>query len=109
KLIEPRNYAGLVAGAMFIAVGSFLVIRNVQWVHYKCSPTVWLSCVHLFAIALPMFVLRIPNLHMPFEEHLILGLPGPVLHKISEKVFMALVLVTFLELTRARYKLASSN
>ncbi len=104
KFIEPKSHAGIVAGLFFVLIGALLVLRNFSWVNYKKSPVFWLSCVHLFLIALPMLVFRFMNLDIPFEEVRILGLEGPVLHKISENVFMCLIVSTFGELTYVRYQ-----
>lgn len=107
KIIEPKSYAGIVAGVLFILIGSVLVLRNFCWMNYRKSPTFWVSCIHLFLIALPLFVFRILNFETPFEELLVFGIPGPILHKISEKIFTVLILSTFGELMYVRKKQAT--
>lgn len=109
KFIESRMMAGLVAGALFIVVGLILVYTNYIWIGFKKSPVFWLSCVHLFLIAIPIYVFRNLNLEVPFEEVLIFGIPGPIVHKISEKVFSVLMLVTLGELMYTRYQVSKSQ
>lgn len=99
-LIENRLIAGFTAGAYFLGSGLFMLFRIVQtgslWKMLMTYPLL----VHVFAISLPMLITRALSADQAFESVFILGMPGPVFHKLSTTVFSVLMLATSVDLVR---------
>lgn len=99
-MIESRLIAGFTAGSYFLGSGLYMIFRIVQtgslWKMLMTYPLF----VHVFAISLPMMVTRALSADQAFESVLILGMPGPVFHKLSTTVFSVLMLATAIDLIR---------
>lgn len=100
KIFESRLMAGAMAGSYFLFVGLFLSYRILKWPGKWTSPTWYFALTHLFVISLPMLITRFMNADLPFESVKILGLEGPVFHKLSTAVFSGLLLSTLIDLGR---------
>jgi hypothetical protein len=99
--IESRLLAGMLAGAIFVALGIFIVMIGVQNRVFRRTPTFWAGCLHLFGSALPLLITRLMNVSKGFEDVRVLGLPGPVFHRISTGVFAVLMIATAFDLIRS--------
>ena len=98
--IENRLIAGLVAGAVFVALGIFILMIGIQSRHFRTTPTFWAGCLHLFGSALPLLITRQLNYSRGFEDVFVLGLPGPVFHRVSTLIFFILMAATTFDLVR---------
>lgn len=108
KLIESRVHAGLIAGTFFISLGLLIVGNGFKYSSLRKTATFYLGCIHLFGVALPMVGTRLLNLSADFSDVRIWGLPGPIFHKVSTWIFMAMMLTTLAEaLLSLRNKKAS--
>ena len=56
-----------------------------------------ISC---FVISIPMFIIRLYNYDIEFSEIQILGLAGPIFHRVSTTVFSALMIATVVDWLR---------
>jgi hypothetical protein len=99
--VENRLIAGIMAGTLFVGLGVFIVMVGVQNKPFRRVPTFWAGCLHLFGSALPLLITRMVNFSHGFENVLVLGLPGPVFHRISTGVFAILLIATAFDLIRA--------
>lgn len=100
NLIESRLLAGAIAGFYFVTSGLFMILRAWRWGD-KWKSAVWYPLLaHVFVISIPMVVSRFLQAGMGFEDVQILGLPGPVFHRLSSSVFMLLILATVIDLFR---------
>jgi hypothetical protein len=101
RTIENRFHAGLVAGSLFILLGMAIVGRGWNSPEFRRVPTFAVGCLHLFGVALPMIIIRVLNADSDFREIPVWGLPGPVFHKLSEGVYLLLLLVTAFDAYRS--------
>ncbi len=99
--IEDRLVAGMIAGAIFVALGIFIVMIGVQSKAFRKTATFWAGCLHLFGSALPLLITRLINFSKGFEDIVVLGLPGPVFHKVSTFIFLILILATSFDLIKS--------
>ena len=99
--VESRLLAGMMAGAIFVALGVFIVTIGVQNRAFRRTPTFWAGCLHLFGSALPLLITRLVNISSGFEDVHVLGLPGPLFHRVSTAVFAVLMLATAFDLIRS--------
>ncbi len=101
SLIESRLVAGAVAGSYFVTSGLYMVLRTSRYAG-KWRLLYWYPLlVHVFVISIPMVVTRLLNSERVFEEVKILGLEGPVFHKLSTTVFSILIVSTLIDLARS--------
>ncbi len=98
--IENRLLAGMIAGTIFVALGVFILVIGFQSRPFRKTPTFWAGCLHLFGSALPLLVTRILNFSKGFEDMFVLGLPGPVFHRVSTIIFFILMLATAFDLVK---------
>lgn len=101
-LFTSRLLAGALAGSYFLGFGLFLLLK--LW--RSGEPWKWLTfypaLIHVFVITLPMLITRWWYADQPFEQVHILGLEGPVFHKLSTYVFTGLLAATVIDLFRAK-------
>lgn len=98
KLIETRVYAGATAGTVFVALGLFILITGLRNRDFRRSFTFYAGGLHLFVSALPLMITRLINFQRPFDDVHVLGLPGPVFHRVSTSIYMILLIATVLDL-----------
>ena len=100
SLIENRLIAGAVAGSYFITSGLYMVVRTYRY-SGKWHLVYWYPLlVHLFVISIPMVVTRFLASDRAFEDIRILGLEGPVFHRLSTTVFCLLIIATLIDIAR---------
>lgn len=99
--IHNRLIAGALAGAYFLGMGFYMLIKMQPWEGKGKSLTWYVLFVHIFLISIPMLISRFAQAALGFEDVRILGIPGPIFHKISSGVFMLLVAATLTDLIRS--------
>ena len=104
SLFESRLLAGAFAGSYFVILGAVIVYRASRWPEKWTSPTFYLALIHLFVISLPMVITRFLNADLPFESVHVLGLEGPVFHKLSTSIFSGLLAGTAFDLLRVWWR-----
>lgn len=100
RLIADRAVAGVIAGTVFVLLGLFIV-RGGWRDRAKRTASYWMGCVHLFGSALPLMITRLLNWSTGFEHVNVLGLPGPVFHRVSTTIYMIMLIATVWDLVRA--------
>ncbi|MEZ4873644.1 MAG: hypothetical protein R2827_15665 [Bdellovibrionales bacterium] len=99
KYVEIRFFAGAIAGAYFLtssAIVAGICIFNRR--PLVKSPIFWSSLGFFTFFALPIFLGRLiypPD--VPFNEVLIFGVRGDVLHRISTIYYSIMILLTLIE------------
>lgn len=101
KFIENRTQAGFIAGSVFVFLGAFVVTGGLRGAQILRSPTFAVGCVHLFIVSLPLLITRALNYETSFEDLFILGVPGPLFHRLSTGLFVVLFVATVFDLWRA--------
>lgn len=102
--IHDRFSAGMVAGTIFIAVGVSIVVLGIKDIAFRKSLSFFAGLLHLFVSALPLFITRVINYSKGFDDVQVLGLPGPVFHRLSTTIFSILILTTVIDLARAWWR-----
>ncbi len=100
--IESRMLAGALAGGYFLLSGLFMVWRAYKWKNVWRSVLWYPLIIHVFGISIPMVSLRFLQSQAAFENVSILGLAGPVFHRLSTLVFAALVIGTLIDLWKTK-------
>ena len=106
KIVQNRILAGMLAGAVFVALGLWIFFEGLRSRPFRRSPTFWLGCVHLFVISLPLIITRIANSALAFDRVLVLGLPGPLFHQLSTGIYFLLMGATVFDYVSARKRKA---
>lgn len=96
RSIPDRFLAGAIAGTVFVLLGGYIVVSGLVEKE-KRGLSFWLGLVHLFVTSLPMMITRLLNSSTGFAEVNILGLPGPVFHRLSTTIYMILLIATALD------------
>jgi hypothetical protein len=102
--ISPPLVAGRIAGMFFIAVGMYICSRGVSTPLFRRTYTFALACVHLL-LSLVMILTRFAHPDGSFANVHILGMPGPIYHKVATTVYVLLIAATCLDFFIARNKL----
>lgn len=96
KFIPNRQYAGLVAGAGFLIIPFYNI--GSEWIGLRVNNMIKMRIISsiLFVIisALPIFLLRVFNWNIPFDE-IQTGLPlsGRDLHSLSNYIYILMLLI----------------
>ncbi|MBX9766004.1 MAG: hypothetical protein K2X47_01925 [Bdellovibrionales bacterium] len=93
RIIPEKKIAATVAGLTFIGTSLALAMlahrgRPVGSVLPSRSLTFWVSLGFLVLVAIPMVAVRALNWSADFSDLTIWGLPGPVFHMWSSKLFV---------------------
>ena len=102
RMIPDRLVGGAVAGSVFVLLGSWIVGTGLLIRPVRRSFTFYLGGLHLFFVALPMMITRFLNWAQAFSEIRVLGLPGPVFHRLSTFVYLAMIIGTTIDFWRMR-------
>ncbi len=102
RLISNRFVAGSVAGFAFILLGLFIFGFGLVDHRLRVSWSFRIACLHLFFVSIPMLSVRLSNFGVAFGDLAVWGIPGPSFHKVSEGVYLALVVGTLIDAYRAR-------
>lgn len=92
-----KQIAGLVAGFLFGLLGLFIGFVLLSHRTIK-SFTFWWLFVYLFYSVIPMVFNRLNSWGADFSEVKIWGMEGPEFHKVSERIYLVLLISTALDL-----------
>lgn len=100
QTIPDRKVAALAAGSLFVFLPMGVLIQNAKAKTSALSPLraliVWKFAVlqFLMLFAIPIFVARIHFWQMDFRDVLIVGIPAPLLHRLSNASFLLMLAAT---------------
>ncbi|RYZ76369.1 MAG: hypothetical protein EOP05_05215 [Proteobacteria bacterium] len=100
KFIPDRMTAGAIAGTIFVLLGVYIV-RGGWKEREKRTASYYAGCLHLFLSSLPLMITRLLNQSAGFEQVNVLGLPGPIFHRVSTTIYMILLIATIWDFVRA--------
>lgn len=92
--IESRSLAGIIAGSVFILSAGWIfykILRSAVWYRWI---TPYVLAIHFFGVSLPLFLTRAFNFEITADQLNVWGFPLPQVHALSEKVYLALIIVT---------------
>jgi hypothetical protein len=98
--ISDRITAGRIAGTIFMALGATIVFKGIKDLEIRKSYFFKVGCVHFF-IAVTLFITRLLQSTGAFADVTVLGMSGPVYHKLSTNVYTVLILATVYDLYRS--------
>lgn len=102
RLIESRLAAGRVAGAVFLSLGFYVVLTGLRMPRGRWRSASFLTgLIFFFGVALPLVVSRFIQSETSFEQVRVLGLPGPVFHRVSTAIYLVLMAATVWDWFRA--------
>lgn len=97
RLIEDRQIAGALAGALFTIVFSTIFLFELRkpapWTRF----TVYGIGLFLVSSALPILILRIVNWGEPWADVSIFGIAATELHFISSRVYVVMMICFFVD------------
>lgn len=94
----PKKTAAVIAGVLFIGLGFGLLFFLVRKGQPLKTLTFWAGLVHLFAMSLPIFTVRLLHFEKDFTQIQVFGVPGPVYHYYSELFYTVLLAATIVDL-----------
>jgi hypothetical protein len=100
SVLNSRLLAGALAGGYFVFSGLFMVWQASKWSEKWRSFCWYPLLLHVFGVSIPMVISRFWQWSQGFEQVQIWGLPGPVFHRISSFVFLALLFGTVMDRVR---------
>lgn len=93
KFSPDRQVAGAIAGVVFIGIPLVLLASELRQPRKHWYQLVTVG-VFLVVSALPIFLLRVLNWGTDFNELSLLGVTGPQLHKLSNVLYIAMIVTT---------------
>lgn len=100
KIIEDRQIAATVAGALFVILSIGFAFRAVAWWRWRYSLSFWSALFFGAAVAMPMLIQRVRHWGVDFSEVRVWWMSGPEFHSLSSKIFMVMTLATLIDLVR---------
>lgn len=96
KLIGDPLYGGAVASSIFVI--QYLWSLGCLKKLYKTTIGFWFMLANFMVVVLPLAVTRLINWPVDFSTYSIWGIEGPSFHKLSEKLYMVVVLALVVDL-----------
>lgn len=100
-----KKVAAVIAGLMFVVSSGLALFRQYRdlrthdrWMYYVVGQ-------FFVLFALPIFIARVWNWDIPFEQISFLGIPGPMYHQISTFSFIVMWFATTIALGLEAYKI----
>jgi hypothetical protein len=94
QIIPNRLIAGVIAGSIFIGLGFYVVYPGIRDSVFRRTLSFWAAWAHLLLSAFPLFLTRLFHAGSSFEDVRVMGLPGPVFHKVSTTIYMIMLIAT---------------
>lgn len=94
RYMPSREWASWTASGLFMALGVAAIVVSFSWPRFWQRGTFWMGQVHLFMFSIPLAVSRWAQQGVPFEEVLVYGQPGPVVHRWASYMFLVWVAAT---------------
>ena len=91
RWIENREIASVFAGSLFLLSPSLTLISEWRLHQSWKSFAAITSLIFLLLSALPIFLLRLMNWGVPFENLSLVGFSGPQLHQASNGMFFLML------------------
>lgn len=102
RLMPDRQVAATLAGIGFVFWPVlFLVSEYLRRPALNTSHIIVLSVFLLFS-AMPIFLLRVLNWGVPFDQLSFMGIPGSVIHKVSNYIYILMLVSAIYHYVRAR-------
>lgn len=95
--IPVKEKAALVAGTLFLLSTIFILVYESRFAGFAKRATFWGSLAFLLASAIPIFVLRLMNWGIPFDQLSMMGIPATEWHRFSNYLFLILVVCFFID------------
>ena len=107
RIIEPKQTAALIAGALFIF--SALSIAYYEFKHGwgVRSVSFWGTVLFLLGFAFPILLLRLTHWGVEFDQIEWMGLRAQMLHELSNKAFIVMLVTYVIDSVRANAKKSS--
>ncbi len=94
RMMDDKKIASVFASLLFIGSTLGILYWETKFADYRKRPSFWGPIVFLVFSALPVFLMRVLNWNMDFNDVQVLGITGGQMHKASSYVF-GLMLVCF--------------
>ena len=89
--VIPHQVAGVIGGTVFISMSVFMLSKIWSWPRRFKSFTFWMICVHLLVGSLPLFLTRVLNWGVSFDQLKVLALQSYNLYAFSVDRLMGYV------------------
>ncbi len=100
KTIDSNKHAGLIAGLCFFTTGLYFLSELKRSTKMFRTFSFYGISFHLLVAVIPMLIIRIMHWSLNFKDINILTLPASEFHKISESIYMIMLLCTILDFFR---------
>lgn len=96
SLVESRYNAALWTGAWFAFLGVLLIYWSNK---HRRKLLLAFALVHTFVMSFPIWITRAMTRNdLPLES--VLGIPGPIMHKVASGIFWVIVVLTLWEIIK---------
>jgi len=100
KILQNNKVSGLIAGSVFFALSLFFLQRLFYRTKYLKTFSFYGIIFHLVFAVIPLMLVRLVYINEDFSNLTVFGLQAQSFHKISESIYMIMVLCTLLDLVR---------
>lgn len=97
RLIPDRQIAAVVASFLFLSSTLGILWWETKYEGYKKRVSFFMLTFFLIFSILPVMGLRFLNWGVPFEDLSLLGLPGQQIHKLSNYLFIGVMIGFFID------------
>lgn len=97
RLIPDRQIAAVVASSLFLFSTLGILWWESRYEGYKKRVSFFMLTLFLFFSVIPVMGLRFLNWGIPFEELSLLGISGPEIHKLSNYLFIGVMIGFFID------------
>lgn len=104
KVIPDKKMASMLTSALFILSTLAIIYWESRYPDFQKRPSFWGAVTFLVVSALPIFAVRLIYWDLPFDEIRVGGITGAEMHKISNYVFILMLVSFFIDSYLAQVK-----
>jgi hypothetical protein len=104
RVVPDKKLASVITSIFFIGSSVGIMIWEMKYPGYKKRISFWGCAGFLLLSAIPIFLMRILNWNLSFEEIQFAGISGAEMHKLSTYVFFLLMVCFFVDSYLERLK-----
>jgi uncharacterized membrane protein len=97
RVIPDKKTASMVTSFLFIGSSLGILYWETRYADYRKRASFWGVLVFLVFSAIPVFLLRVLNWDMAFDDIQVAGITGTEMHKFSNYVFILMMICFFID------------
>jgi len=99
--LKAFQLPGEMAGALFVSIGIILLVHLIKKTSFRSSPIFWVASAYLF-VSTFLFGGNLSHFGTSLSSYTFLNIPAAWIHHITEVLYLAVIILTLVEIYRMK-------